>query len=120
MIDTFLAAVGEGQLEDLIQLLADDVVLWADGGGKARGAALVPLRGREQVARFILASPRFVTEPLQPVIGNVNGEPALLLTAQGKTRLVVMLGVDGKRVREIRVMGNPDKLGGVAEPRTVG
>jgi len=43
----------------------------------------------------------------------VNGEPALLLRAEGQTRFVVMISVDQNSVREIRIMGNPDKLKGV-------
>jgi len=48
----FLQAVGSGELAGLLAMLADDVELWADGGGKARGAITRPLRGRDAVARF--------------------------------------------------------------------
>ena len=115
MLERFVAAVSAGEMDGLLQLLSDDVTLWADGGGKTRGAALEPLHGREAVARFVIASPRLAIGPLEPRIVMVNGEPALLLRAQGQTWLVVMIRVDQTQVREIRIMGNPDKLKGVNE-----
>jgi len=113
MLERFLAAVRAGEIDGLLQLLSEDVTLWADGGGKARGAALEPLHGRETVARFVIASPRLAGDQLETEIGLVNGEPALLLRAGGQTRFVVMISVDRTRVCEIRIMGNPDKLKGV-------
>jgi RNA polymerase sigma-70 factor, ECF subfamily len=115
MLEQFVAAVNRGELDGLLGLLADDVTLWADGGGKVRGAVTEPLQGRDVVARFILASPRFADGTLHPQIGMVNGEPSLLLQMDGTTRFVVMIGVDGSHVREIRIVGNPDKLKGVNE-----
>gem|GEM_PF-6625586 len=38
-------------------LLADDVTMWADGGGKVPGAALRPVQGRLNVARFLIGNP---------------------------------------------------------------
>jgi RNA polymerase sigma-70 factor (ECF subfamily) len=114
VLEQFIAAVSQGELDGLLQLLSDDVTLWADGGGKARGAALEPLRGREAVARFVVASPRLAKGPLEPSIVLVNGEPSLLLRVAGQPILVVLISVDETRVREIRIIGNPDKLKGVS------
>jgi hypothetical protein len=50
---------------------------------------------------------------LEPRIGMVNGEPALLLSMDGQARLVVMISVDQTHIHEIRIVGNPDKLKGV-------
>ena len=72
-----------------MQLLADDVTLWADGGGKARGAAIHPLHGREVVARFVLASTRFVAGGYQVEMADINGEPAAILRV-GEQALVVL------------------------------
>lgn len=93
-----------------MQLLADDVTMWADGGGKARGAATHPLHGRNAVASFVLASTRFLTGSYFVEIAEVNGEPAVVLRTDGKAVLVFFsAGAHGK-VQEIRVIGNPDKL----------
>jgi RNA polymerase sigma-70 factor (ECF subfamily) len=106
----FIQAVGSGELAGLLELLADDVELWADGGGKARGAVTRPLRGRAAVSRFLLASPRFSTAGSQVDVVEVNGDPALMVHAGGKALVVLSLGIDAGQVRAIWVTGNPDKL----------
>ncbi len=115
MLEQFVAAVSRGELDGLLQLLSDDVTLWADGGGKVRGAALHPIHGRDSVARFVIASPYLANGSLDTHIEVVNGEPSLLLQVDGETRFVVMIEVDETYIHEIRVIGNPDKLRGVNE-----
>jgi RNA polymerase sigma-70 factor (ECF subfamily) len=112
MLNRFLQAAGTGELEGIVQLLSEEVVLWADSGGKFRGI-LRPVRGRDTVARFLLASPRIPTEPLQPAIVEVNGEPALVLRAGSQVRIVLFISLDQDRVDHIWVIGNPDKLQGI-------
>jgi RNA polymerase sigma-70 factor, ECF subfamily len=115
MLEQFIVAVGKGELDGLLQLLSEDVTLWADGGGKVRGAALRPIHGRDAVARFVIASPYLANGSLDPHIEVVNGEPSLLLQVDGETRFVVMIEVDETYIHKIRVIGNPDKLRGVNE-----
>jgi RNA polymerase sigma-70 factor, ECF subfamily len=110
ILDQFLQAVGNGDLDGLLQLLSDQVELWADGGGKARGAATRPVRGRDAVSRFLLASPRFSTAGSQVDVVEVNGAPALMVHAGGKALVVLSLGIDASQVRAIWITGNPDKL----------
>jgi RNA polymerase sigma-70 factor (ECF subfamily) len=115
LLEQFVAAVRKGELNSLLQLLSRDVTLWADGGGKVRGAALHPIQGRAAVARFVIASPYLAGGTLESRVESVNQEPSLLIQVDGETRFVVMLSVDEKQVREIRVFGNPDKLKGVKQ-----
>src|SRR5262249_26471596 len=75
----FMQAVSTGQLDELIQLLADDVTLWADGGGRVRGAATRPLHGRRAVAQFVLASTRYLPPNVNVEVAEVNGQPAAIL-----------------------------------------
>ncbi len=110
MLEQFIEATSTGQLDGLMQLLADDVTLWADGGGKARGAALYPLRGKRAVGLFVLASTRFAPQPFRPEIRDVNGEPGLILRTGDQVLVVLSLGIDQGRINAIRVIGNPDKL----------
>ncbi|HEY6408976.1 MAG TPA: sigma-70 family RNA polymerase sigma factor, partial [Ktedonobacteraceae bacterium] len=63
LLTSFLQAVLAGEMSTLMTMLAEDVTLWADGGGKVKGAATRPIFGREAVARFSLgANRRFLPE----------------------------------------------------------
>ncbi|MBX3083853.1 MAG: RNA polymerase sigma-70 factor [Anaerolineae bacterium] len=116
LLDTFIQAANTGEMDALMQVLAEDVTLWADGGGKARGAAIRPLHGREAVAHFVLATSRFRSADYHMEYSEVNGELAVILR-EGNQALVV-LAVTGANgfVTEIRAIGNPDKLKWVSTP----
>ena len=114
LLEQFVEAVRRGELNGLLALLSEDVTLWADGGSSF-ARATHPIRGREAVARFVIASPSLAAGSLEPELEIVNEELALLLRVEGKTRFVVMISVDEMQIREVRVVGNPDKLKGVNE-----
>jgi RNA polymerase sigma-70 factor (ECF subfamily) len=109
----FMQAVSTGQLNELIQLLANDVTLWADGGGRVRGAATRPLHGRRAVAQFVLASTRYLPPNYHSEIAEVNGQPAAIVYAGQQILLLIALDVDQNQVCGIRVIGNPEKLRGL-------
>lgn len=110
LLGQFLQAVSSGRLDGLMQLLADDVTLWVDGGGKVRGAATRPLHGRAAVAQFVLASTRYLPPEARVQIAEVNGQPAAVVRTGQQTGLVIAIEVDQASVRAIRVIGNPEKL----------
>lgn len=110
VLGRFMQAANAGELDGLMQLLKDDVTMWADGGGKAKGAAIRPLHGREAVARFLLASTRLPTESYRAEVGEVNSEPSIILRSGDKAFLVAFITIDQDKIEEIRVIGNPDKL----------
>jgi RNA polymerase sigma-70 factor (ECF subfamily) len=110
LLQKFEDAVEEGDLDGLTQLLASDVTLWTDGGGKVRGAATRTLHGQEAVARFMIASQRFIQAAFTSEITEVNGEPALLLRMDGHPFSVVSVTIDQQHIVDIRVIANPDKL----------
>jgi RNA polymerase sigma-70 factor (ECF subfamily) len=116
LLSQFMQAAGEGDLQGLTTLLSEDVVMWADGGGKARGAAIHPLHGRNAVVQFMLASTRLLPAGAQTEMAAVNGELAMIVRASGKAFLVLSITADDDQVREIRVVGNPDKLNWVSVP----
>lgn len=110
ILDQFLRATEQGELDGLMQLLSDDVELWVDGGGQARGAATRPLHGRAAVAQFVLAGARRGLRGYWAEVASINGEPALIVRAGGEVRLVLSIDVDQGRVCAIRVIVNRDKL----------
>jgi RNA polymerase sigma-70 factor (TIGR02957 family) len=108
----FFAAAVDGELEALEELLAHDVVLHGDGGGKAPALAH-PVHGRAKVARTLLAwfraAARIGGVSLQAA--EVNGQPgALLLDPEGRLVTVLAVDVADGQVQAIRSIVNPDKL----------
>ena len=108
----FLAAVQQGDLAGLEALLAHDVVLTGDGGGKVPALAR-SLRGRNRVARMLLTWMRVVSRlpdfTLRPT--EVNGGPGVLVL-DGQRRLISVWSLDiaGGEIRSISSVVNPDKL----------
>ena len=105
----FLTAARSGDLTGLQELLAEDVVSWADGGGR-RSAARVPVRGAARVARYLSWMSGDVPG-LEILETDVNGEPGILAIVDGVLSLAIVLDVADGRVATIRIVANPDKLG---------
>ena len=108
----FFAAIEQGDLAGLESLLAHDVKLTGDGGGKAPALAR-SLRGRSRVAHTVVNWFRLVSRvpglSLRPA--EVNGGPgALYLDAQQRLVAVVALDVTGGQITGISSVVNPDKL----------
>jgi len=108
----FLAAVEEGDLGALETLLAHDVVLRGDGGGKAPAIAR-SLVGRSRVARTLVAwvRQRLKVPGTAVRLVEVNGQPgAFMLDGDGKLVAVMALDIAGQQVRSVIGIVNPDKL----------
>lgn len=108
----FFAAAQEGDLHGLEQLLAHDVVLRGDGGGKAPSLAQA-LHGRARVARtltaWMLAGARFGGIFIRRE--ELNGQPgALFLDREEKLISVMLLDIAGGQVQGVSAIVNPDKL----------
>ena len=116
---SFLEACMGGDMEGLLGLLAEDITLWSDGGGKAR-AALNPIRGSDKVARFFMgilgkAPPGLVVRQTR-----VNGQPGIIgYYADGQPQSVTTFDIVGERIRAIHILVNPEKLGSIPGLREV-
>ncbi len=107
----FFDAADGGDLGGLLELLAPDVVMIGDGGGK--GAALrTPLHGAERVARFLLGLYRRAQkEGAHGELAWVNGQPgAVAYDAEGRAVGVFALDIADGLVQAVRSVVNPDKL----------
>jgi RNA polymerase sigma-70 factor (TIGR02957 family) len=108
----FFAAAEEGDLEGLEELLAHDVVLRGDGGGKVP-ALTRAVHGRARVARTLMAGLRAGTRfgSFTPRREEVNGQPgALFLDREGRLVGVMILDVAEGQVQGVNSVVNPDKL----------
>jgi len=118
IITEFFTAATTGRMEDLMALMAPDVVLHTDGGGKKK-AALHPITGPDKVARFLFAvTPADAKIDIEWRV--VNGSPALLLFLDDELDSVVTMAARDGLVREIYFVRNPDKLTGIGVRREVG
>ncbi|MFF4414422.1 RNA polymerase sigma factor SigJ [Streptosporangium sp. NPDC001559] len=103
------AAVG-GSVTDLLDVLAPEVTLWNDGGGRVR-AALRPVHGAGKVARLLAAvGPRYAGCEIRWAFP--GGTPTALIVAGDRPVAVVTVEADssGGRVRAVYGMANPEKL----------
>ncbi|HEV2582085.1 MAG TPA: RNA polymerase sigma-70 factor, partial [Ktedonobacteraceae bacterium] len=109
LINRFLLAVQEGDIEGLQQILAQDVVNFGDGGGKAL-SALRPVVGIDAVMRLWIALAHKPPADLKLTFEEVNGSPAVMLwTGETLYNVLSFEVVDGK-IQAIRGILNPDKL----------
>ena len=119
----FLAAAQQGDTEALIELLAADVVVYGDGGGKAPSWPQ-PIYGRERVAKLMAGTfaqaLRFGASVHQM---HLNGQPGLsFVDHEGRIGAVMSLDIADGVIQTIRGVTNPDKLahlGPVADVRAI-
>jgi RNA polymerase sigma-70 factor (TIGR02957 family) len=112
LADRFFEAFEEGNLEALEGLLAADVTLRGDGGGKVPALAQA-VRGRSRVARtlsaFGRAAERFGVATVRR--DEVNGGPgAVTLDSEGRIVAVIALDIAGGQIQAVSAVVNPDKL----------
>ncbi|OMC52834.1 RNA polymerase subunit sigma-24 [Mycobacterium sp. IS-2888] len=118
--ERFFAAATGGDINDLMQLLAPDVTLWTDGGGKVR-QALRPVEGMAKVAAWLAGVTKRPYEGVEIAdmtaeVVDINGGPGIVFSASGRViaTLTVELDADG-RIVTIHNVANPDKLRAVAD-----
>jgi ketosteroid isomerase-like protein len=107
VVERFLLALRTGQLQELMELMAPDVIFIADGGGLA-ATARAPVHGAERVASFLARANRVLATVEMKTVW-LNGAPAGRIEIDGKPTVVSVVVEDG-RITRIYVMRNPRKL----------
>ncbi|MEV0588390.1 RNA polymerase sigma-70 factor [Nonomuraea sp. NPDC050310] len=109
VVERFLAAVRGGDLGELMEVLAPDVIVVADGGGVVN-ASRRPVRGAGRVSTLLATLTRleldFEVAPMR-----LNGGPAARFELEGRLDAAVALVIEDGRVSRIYVVRNPHKLG---------
>lgn len=111
LIERFERAALTGDVAAFAELLAEDVVLYTDGGGK-RLAALNPIHGRDKVLRFYagVSTKRSPPTPETFRRATINGMPGFLLRESDGTIETIALMLAGDTISAIYQVRNPDKL----------
>lgn len=118
--ERFFAATVGGDVNALMELLAPDVTLWTDGGGKVR-QAMRPVVGAANVLRWIAGN---VKRPYEGVeiadmtaeLVDINGGPGIVMRGAGRIIATITVDLDAQgRIVTVHNVANPDKLRAVAE-----
>lgn len=116
LLARFTAAANAGDVDGLLAVLADDITLWADGGGKARYAPRRPVHGALNVARFVVGVlQRFVPAERRMRAATINGQPGFLVYTTDRPVAALVFHLSDERVQAIYSISNPDKLARFAE-----
>jgi RNA polymerase sigma-70 factor (ECF subfamily) len=114
LTERFLAAAAGGDLEGLMSLLAPDVRLIGDSGGKAK-APLRVLESADHVGRFLAGVAQKGVADAGFRYVEINGGPALLVLSGGRPDSVFQVDVLDGRIQAVYVIRNPDKLKALAD-----
>jgi RNA polymerase sigma-70 factor (ECF subfamily) len=113
LLEGFAQAAASGDMKRLKALLAEDVELIGDSGGKVP-AFRAMLRGAQRIAQYYYAVVRLLGIGLRLQVVEVNGEPGLLRFFNGALESVQTIETDGERILRIRTQRNPEKLQRIA------
>lgn len=117
LVDKFVVAAASNDPKQIVRLLASDVVLYSDGGGRA-AAALNPIYGADRVMRFATG----VMRKFAPADGfklekaDINGTPGFLLRTSEGLHSALTVEFRGDLISAIYLVRNPEKLTRVSRP----
>ncbi|MEW9510244.1 RNA polymerase sigma-70 factor [Streptomyces bacillaris] len=113
LTERFLAAASGGSIGELMALLAPDVRLVSDAGGKAK-AALRTIESADKVGRFLAAVAQEAGPDWDMRVAEFNGGPAVACFVGGKPDTFLQLEVRDGVIQCIYIVRNPDKLSGLS------
>ncbi|HEX2088382.1 MAG TPA: RNA polymerase sigma-70 factor [Actinomycetota bacterium] len=112
LLAKFLFAVSTGEVDALVELLAEDAVCYTDGGGEVR-AARRPIHGPDKIARFLNGVSKDLTPYLESQVLEVNGGPAILIRNEKRPWAMIMADAAEDKVQTIYILMNPKKLSAI-------
>jgi len=109
----FQQTLSTGDIQGLMDLMAPDVVLLSDGGGKVQ-AARRPIVGADKVARFMYGISLKATGTVRLEVVPVNGALGWAVYVDGVIYAVIQLVLENGRITQLLLVANPDKLRGMS------
>ena len=115
--ERFTDALLTGDIQGLMDLLAPDVVVMSDGGGRV-SAARRPVRGADAAARFLIGVMRKAgLGRVEPIM--INGVPGWRSWDDGRVSGCLQLVIGDDKITQVLIVVNPDKLGGLEQPHPI-
>ena len=115
LLEKFMLAARSGQRDAMKALLADDVEIIGDGGGKVPSFSKI-VRGADRIANLYWAVSKRPAGEVSYRMAQINGEPGLLRYVDGQLESAQSFVTDGEHIVAIYAVRNPDKLAGIAQP----
>jgi RNA polymerase sigma-70 factor (ECF subfamily) len=109
LTNQFITACTTGNLDTLIELMSDQIVLYADGGGKVT-AARIPVVGLPLVTKFLGGLFKKYYQYAQFVLIDVNGEPGIAVYSENQITAIYSLLIVDNKIEHIYTIRNPDKI----------
>jgi RNA polymerase sigma factor (sigma-70 family) len=109
IVREFKRAWQANDIEALVGLLDPDATVIADGGGLV-SAALQPIEGGEQIARYLIEIARLAPSSMTILERTVNGQPGLVAQLDGVTVTVLAFDIADDRIKHMWAVRNPEKL----------
>ena len=113
VVEKFMLAARSGERDAIQAMLAENVELVGDGGGKVTSFGHV-LRGAHRIANLFFATGRRLGDRLTYRLATINGRPGVLRHVNGELESATSFETDGERIVGIYSVRNPDKLAGIA------
>ncbi|MGG3573933.1 RNA polymerase sigma-70 factor [Bacillus gobiensis] len=108
-VKEFVQSILNGNVNQLLELVSEDVTMYSDGGGKVK-AAQVPIFGATRVIQLLQNLLKMYAGKFTIIFTTVNGLPGLILTTDDHLQYVYSFTFNGNRIQTIYSVANPDKL----------
>ena len=109
LVQRFVEAVKERDMKEIERLLAEEAIIYSDGGGKVT-AARKPIQGAEKIAKFLTGIQKGVPPNYQIEYREVNGETGIVFRIEERLHSVWSFHIESGKIKGIYVVLNPDKL----------
>lgn len=111
LVQRFIEAGQAGDLDGLVSVLAEDITLWPDAGGKVKAAARQPLRGATSVAKGALGfARRLAPDGVTLRRTTINGQPGVIAYVSGQPVSALIFHIRNGRIQTLYTIANPEKL----------